>query len=139
VTPERSCPTIHILFSNKVSHTNDTDDQPVTTRSLIVECAHGVRNLVEHLLIQLTWRLPYFSTFISSSFAHSQNQVLNFRHIVQAHNMSLSHHRAIPIAGISIKQMDKLSMEDISLRDQLLALNCISHVERSPATLSIGK
>jgi hypothetical protein len=139
VTPDRSFPTIRILFSNKVSHTNDTADQPATTRSLIVECAHGDRHLVEHLLIQLTRRLPYFGTFITSSFARSQNQVSNFRRIVPAHNMSLSHHRAIPIAGISIKQMDELSMQNISLRDQLLALDGVSRVEHSPATLSIGK
>jgi hypothetical protein len=139
VNPERSFPTIRILFSNKVTHTNDTADLPATTRSLIVECSHSDRNLVEHLLIQLTRRLPYFGTFTSSSFAHSQNQVQNFCHIVQAHNMSLSQHHTIPIAGISIKQMDEISMEDLSLRNQLLALDGVSRIEQSPATLSIGK
>jgi hypothetical protein len=137
---DRTSLKIRILLANNLSHPADKSSNPATTRALAVECPFDDRNLIEYFLMKFSCHTSgYFGKFINVSMTKQPDFVLQFRTLVASHNKRLNAHRALPIAGISVHQMDQADLSGTSLRDFLLDLDYIHRIERTPATPTLGK
>jgi hypothetical protein len=138
--PDRPSPKIRILIANNLKHPADKSSTPANTRALAVECPFDDRNIIEHFLMKFSCHPSgYFGKFINVSMTKLPDFVPQFRTLIASHNKRLTAHRAIPIAGISVHQMDEMDLSGSSLRDFLLDLDHIHRIERTPATPTLGK
>jgi hypothetical protein len=137
---DRPTPKIRIILANNLSHPSDKSSTPATTRALAVECPFEDRNMIEYYMMKFS-RHPscYFGKFINVSMTKQSDFVPQFRTLIASHNKRLTSHRAIPIAGISVHQMDHADLSGTSLRDFLLDLAPVLRIERTPATPTLGK
>jgi hypothetical protein len=65
--------------------------------------------------------------------------ISQFRTLIVSHNKCLTSHPTIPIAGISVHQMDHADLRGTSVHEFLFNLDPLLHIELTPATPTLGK
>lgn len=113
----------------------------IETRGLVIECLKVDNKYVIKRLQSLFGPGSQYD-FVPFSLPFSRN-VMNagqkYFDLIKSHKAAVENLITLPIIGLDISQMTTVTLEEVSIREELLADDSIEAVERTPGTMKIGK